>query len=112
MFLPKFSGLLSLILLLGANAHPNPNLANHHRIYEHSKRADITVDSFNATEYPIALQGLFANIGISGSKAAGAAAGIVLASPSKSELNSSLSLSVFPPSIAFSLTPYLMLLSM
>ncbi|KAF2804608.1 extracellular glucoamylase protein [Mytilinidion resinicola] len=47
------------------------------------KRAD--VDSFIASESPIALAGVLANIGSSGSKASGAASGIVVASPSKSD---------------------------
>ncbi|KAF2494814.1 putative glucan 1,4-alpha-glucosidase [Lophium mytilinum] len=46
------------------------------------KRAD--VDSFISSESPIALAGVLANIGSTGSKASGAASGIVVASPSKS----------------------------
>ncbi|KAI0042277.1 carbohydrate-binding module family 20 protein [Auriscalpium vulgare] len=41
-----------------------------------------TVDSFIAAESPIAKAGLLANIGPSGSKSAGAKAGVVIASPS------------------------------
>ncbi|KAF3070979.1 Glucoamylase [Daldinia childiae] len=43
------------------------------------------VDSFIATEEPIALQKLLNNIGSTGSSAQGASAGIVIASPSKSD---------------------------
>ena len=46
------------------------------------KRA--TVDDFIATESPIAYAGVIANIGSSGSKVSGAASGVVIASPSKS----------------------------
>ncbi|KAK7690218.1 hypothetical protein QCA50_006870 [Cerrena zonata] len=42
-----------------------------------------TVDSYISTESPIAKAGLLANIGGAGSKAAGAGAGVVIASPSK-----------------------------
>lgn len=45
------------------------------------KRA--TVDEYVASEGPIALTGILANIGTSGSKSQGAKAGIVIASPSK-----------------------------
>ena len=41
-----------------------------------------SLDSFIATESPIALQGVLNNIGSSGSKVAGASSGIVVASPS------------------------------
>jgi glucoamylase len=68
------SGLLSCLLLLQSTvAHPPLK----------DKRAFSTVDAFKTFEYPVALNGLFANIGPSGSKASGAAAGVVLASPSK-----------------------------
>ncbi|EOD52505.1 putative glucan -alpha- protein [Neofusicoccum parvum UCRNP2] len=43
-----------------------------------------SVDTFISTESPIAYAGVLANIGDDGSKVAGAAAGIVVASPSKS----------------------------
>lgn len=43
------------------------------------------VDSFIATEEPIALDKLLSNIGSTGSNAQGASAGIVIASPSKSD---------------------------
>ncbi|KAJ6508411.1 glycoside hydrolase family 15 protein [Mycena sanguinolenta] len=44
--------------------------------------AQTSVDSYVATESPIAKAGLFANIGASGSKSEGAISGIVIASPS------------------------------
>ncbi|KAF7185931.1 Glucoamylase [Pseudocercospora fuligena] len=47
-------------------------------------RATGTLDSWLAAESPIALQGVLNNIGSSGSKASGASAGIIVASPSKS----------------------------
>ena len=43
-----------------------------------------SADSFLATEKPIALQNLLCNIGASGCRASGASAGIVVASPDKS----------------------------
>lgn len=46
-------------------------------------RATGTLDSFIASESPIALQGVLNNIGAAGADAAGAAPGIVVASPSK-----------------------------
>ncbi|KAH8828103.1 glucoamylase [Flagelloscypha sp. PMI_526] len=46
--------------------------------------AQTSVDSYIATESPIAKAGLVANIGPSGSKSSGAKAGIVIASPSTS----------------------------
>ncbi|KAG8752553.1 hypothetical protein FRC14_006949, partial [Serendipita sp. 396] len=42
------------------------------------------VDDFAAFEYPIALTGLYANIGPSGSKSSGAKSGVIIASPSTS----------------------------
>ncbi|OTB05419.1 carbohydrate-binding module family 20 protein [Hypoxylon sp. CI-4A] len=45
------------------------------------------VDDFIATEEPIALESLIANIGSGGGKASGAADGVVVASPSKSDPN-------------------------
>lgn len=43
-----------------------------------------SADSFLATEKPIALQNLLCNIGSSGCRVSGAASGIVVASPDKS----------------------------
>ncbi|KAF9268731.1 glucoamylase [Marasmius fiardii PR-910] len=65
------SVLLSFLVLAGSNVFNNVE-------------AQISVDSFVATESPIAQAGLLANIGPSGSKASGAKAGIVIASPSNS----------------------------
>jgi glucoamylase len=45
------------------------------------------VDSYLASEAPIAKAGLLANIGPSGSKSSGAKAGVVIASPSTSNPN-------------------------
>lgn len=47
------------------------------------ERAAGTLDSFIASEHPIALQGVLDNIGPMGSNAAGADSGLVIASPSK-----------------------------
>lgn len=48
-------------------------------------RASGSLDSFLATETPIALQGVLNNIGPNGADVAGASAGIVVASPSRSD---------------------------
>lgn len=50
-------------------------------------RATGTLSSWLASESSYALQGVLSNIGSSGSKASGAASGIVVASPSKSDPN-------------------------
>lgn len=47
-------------------------------------RATGSLNDFIASEGPIALQGVLNNIGAAGSKAAGTALGLVVASPSKS----------------------------
>lgn len=44
-----------------------------------------TVDSFVKSQAEISIKGVLANIGTDGSKAQGAAAGIVVASPSRSD---------------------------
>lgn len=47
-------------------------------------RATGSLESWLAAESPIALQSILANIGANGAKVAGAKAGVVVASPSKS----------------------------
>ena len=74
MFSTKTLGLLGL-LVGDAFAVPAATL----------KRRQDTVDGFIATESPIAVAGVLANIGDDGSKVAGAAPGAVIASPSKSD---------------------------
>lgn len=74
------SAVLSCCLLLsGSNATPaaGPQL---------EKRLTYTsVADFSTFEYPIALAGLYANIGPNGAKDGGAASGVVIASPSSCE---------------------------
>ncbi len=70
-----FLGVYALQAVLG---HPEGTRARWHG--DILKRS---VDSFVATEQPIALQKLLCNIGASGCAAAGAASGVVIASPSK-----------------------------
>ncbi|KFY18752.1 hypothetical protein V493_08370 [Pseudogymnoascus sp. VKM F-4281 (FW-2241)] len=53
-----------------------------HRV---KRQSDADLESFIKTESPIAYQGVLNNIGSGGSGASGAAAGIVVASPSKSD---------------------------
>lgn len=50
---------------------------------EQKRQSSGSLDSWVASESPIALQGVLNNIGSDGSKAPGAKAGIVVASPSK-----------------------------
>lgn len=70
-----FLGVYALQAVLG---HPEGARARSHG--DILKRS---VDSFVATEQPIALQKLLCNIGASGCAAAGASSGVVIASPSK-----------------------------
>ena len=53
-------------------------------VFQSIRAANGTLDNFLSTETPIALQGILNNIGGSGLKAAGVEAGLVVASPSKS----------------------------
>lgn len=73
--------ILSAVLsctLLHSSSHATPATGP-----ELEKRlAMSTVPEFSAFEYPIALTGLYANIGPGGSKSSGAASGVVIASPS------------------------------
>lgn len=47
------------------------------------ERATRSLDSFIATESPVALEGVLNNIGSAGAKVMGAGSGLVIASPSK-----------------------------
>lgn len=72
--------LSTLPVLLGAAfALPSPE-----KIQE---RATGSLASWLSSENTVALQGVLNNIGASGSKASGASAGVVIASPSKSDPN-------------------------
>lgn len=51
------------------------------------RQTSSSLDSWMSSENPVALQGVLNNIGSAGSKAQGAAPGIVVASPSKSNPN-------------------------
>jgi glucoamylase len=48
-------------------------------------RRQASVDQFIKTQADVSIKGVLANIGTDGSKAKGAAAGVVVASPSKSD---------------------------
>jgi Mn2+/Fe2+ NRAMP family transporter len=77
-FIMRF--LSALAVLLGAAfALPSPE-----NIQE---RATGSLASWLSSENTVALQGVLANIGASGSKASGASAGVVVASPSKTNPN-------------------------
>ena len=82
---PIMQGLTSLFLL-GTFAFQSilgyPGSSRVQRENVILKRA---VDNFVATEEPIALEKLLANIGSTGSRVQGAASGVVVASPSKSD---------------------------
>ncbi|OCK81653.1 carbohydrate-binding module family 20 protein [Lepidopterella palustris CBS 459.81] len=79
MFINSFVATASLIAGLFANGGVGISIPTE---FKNEKRA--TVDSWIATENPIALAGVLANIGSTGLKAAGASSGIVIASPSTS----------------------------
>lgn len=49
------------------------------------RQSDSDIDSFIASEGPIAYKGVLSNIGSAGAGASGASAGIVVASPSKTD---------------------------
>lgn len=72
--------LYSLPLLFGAAfSLPSPESIQ--------ERATGSLASWLTSENTYALQGVLANIGASGSKASGASAGVVVASPSKTDPN-------------------------
>src|SRR5258706_12105911 len=72
-----FTALLSILLtcLIGTYALRKPTSTP-------ALRSSDSVDEYAAREGPLALQGLFANIGTKGSKSNGAHQGVVIASPS------------------------------
>lgn len=71
------SAVISWLFLFGLGANAAP------AVRKFDKRLNVTtVDDYSSFEYPVALAGLYANIGPSGSKSQGAAAGVVIASPS------------------------------
>lgn len=53
----------------------------------HEERATGSLSNFIASESPVALQGVLNNLGSTGSKAPGAASGLLVASPSTSSPN-------------------------
>lgn len=59
------------------------------------RQASSSLDTWLISESTIALQGVLNNIGPGGSKAQGAAAGIVVASPSKNDPNCTWSLDTY-----------------
>lgn len=66
------------------------------------ERATGSLNDFIASEGPIALQGVLNNIGAAGSKVAGAAPGLVVASPSKSNPDCKYALPFkYPPLLAY-----------
>ena len=69
------------LLAVGANLLAQVPLVSPLALYQ--DRATMPLDDFIASESSIALQGILNNIGSSGSKVAGAALGLVVASPTK-----------------------------
>ncbi|CAO2649242.1 Nn.00g066270.m01.CDS01 [Neocucurbitaria sp. VM-36] len=65
----------AIALLLGTNAVP---------VADHQKR-QASIDDFIASQADVSIKGVLANIGTDGSKAQGVPAGIVIASPSRSD---------------------------
>lgn len=65
---------------LASSVFASPALRHHFK-----RQNDSGIDAFIATEGPIAYQGVLNNIGSAGSGASGASAGIVVASPSKTD---------------------------
>lgn len=85
--LPTMHALSSLLLLGGYAAQvvfgrPDPEAARFKRKADVLKR---DVDSFIATEEPIAYAQILCNVGPSGCHASGVGSGLVLASPSQSD---------------------------
>ena len=72
-FSPLFQALPTVLLFASTQGTP---------FDDYSKR-QTSLDSFVTSETTVAINGVLANIGADGSKAQGAAAGIVVASPSK-----------------------------
>jgi Glycosyl hydrolases family 15 len=77
LILMLFSAAMSWLFLFGPGAYAAPG------IRQLGKRlSTTTVDAYSSFEYPLALAGIDANIGPSGSKSQGAAPGVVIAAPS------------------------------
>lgn len=70
-----FRALPAALLLLGAQGTP---------VNEHSRPRQTSIDTFIRAQADISINGVLANIGPNGSKAQGVPAGILVASPSRS----------------------------
>jgi glucoamylase len=77
LFTSVLRALPAALLLVGAHASPVAQADG--------ERRSSPVDAFVKTQTEISIKGVLANIGTDGSKAQGAAAGIVVASPSRSD---------------------------
>lgn len=64
--------------------HP---LASCHALFQHRQLNPTSLSSFIELESSVALQGVLQNIGPNGADVAGAASGVVVASPSKTNPN-------------------------
>jgi hypothetical protein len=85
-FLSMFVSLaVTCLVFLQHNAYANPAASNPWDSHLDKRLSYTSVADFAAFEYPIALSGLLANIGPSGSKSSGAKSGIIIASPSTCE---------------------------
>lgn len=77
LFASVLRALPAALLLVGVQASPIAQAQG--------ERKPSTVDSFVKSQAEISIKGVLDNIGTDGSKAQGAAAGIVIASPSRSD---------------------------
>jgi hypothetical protein len=85
LILMLFSAAMSWLFLFGPGVYAAPGIRQFKRL------STTTVDAYSSFEYPLALAGIDANIGPSGSKSQGAAPGVVIAAPSTCKLISHLS---------------------
>jgi glucoamylase len=79
LFTSVLRALPAALLLVGAQGSPVAQSAS-----EFLEKRQTSVDDYIKNQASISIQGVLANIGTDGSKAKGAAAGIVVASPSRS----------------------------
>jgi glucoamylase len=83
LILVMLSAVMSWLFLFGPGAYAAPGIRQ--------RLSTTTVDAYSSFEYPLALDGINANIGPSGSKSQGAAPGVVIAAPSTCEFISHVS---------------------
>lgn len=77
LFTSVLRALPAALLLVGAQGSPVPQIDD--------ARQQTALDRFIEAQANVSINGVFANMGPDGSKAQGAAAGVVIASPSRSD---------------------------